>query len=251
MLTLMTRWLFLRGLGREIRHWEEFPALFSSTLTCGTLVLDLPGVGTAKNEVAPTSVTRMVELLRQRWRQSQTDAPWNIFGLSLGAMVALEWCHRYPKDFGRAVLVSASARNAGMFWQRLQPSGCWDLGAAALRYDPFQREQVILRMTSAHHSNNLEIAKKWARYATETPLKMTVFLHQLYAAARFSAPAPAAHMPPLLFLAGKADRMVNPICTQNLADYYKAPLHMHPTAGHDVPLDDPKWVVEIVRNSLT
>mgnify|MGYP006213324299 FL=1 len=75
-------------------------------------------------------------------------------------------------------------------------------------------------------------------------------LRQLLAAARYRAPA-TAPQPPLLLLASRHDQLVASRCSQALAAAWNLPLVMHPFAGHDLPLDDPAWVVEQVRQWAT
>ena len=48
---------------------------------------------------------------------------------------------------------------------------------------------------------------------------------------------------PLTVLASNGDRLCSPIASRRLAARLGAPLHVHPTAGHDLPLDDPDWVI--------
>jgi pimeloyl-ACP methyl ester carboxylesterase len=66
-------------------------------------------------------------------------------------------------------------------------------------------------------------------------------LRQLWAAARFSTPRAAPQLP-LLVLASAADGLVDPRCSQRLAQAWGAPMRTHPTAGHDLPLDAGAWV---------
>ena len=66
------------------------------------------------------------------------------------------------------------------------------------------------------------------------------WLAQIVAASRFSAVSEINI--PILFLSSGGDQLVNPVCSEKLAQKYKATLKNHPTAGHDLPLDDPQWV---------
>ena len=43
------------------------------------------------------------------------------------------------------------------------------------------------------------------------------------------------------------DRLVDPRCTTAIARAWGVPHELHPWAGHDVPLDDPGWVIEQVE----
>ena len=45
-------------------------------------------------------------------------------------------------------------------------------------------------------------------------------------------------------------RLVNPVCSTQLAQYWQASHHSHPWAGHDLPHDDGQWVCERVSGWL-
>ena len=62
------------------------------------------------------------------------------------------------------------------------------------------------------------------------------------AAARYQAPAQPPPVPTLL-LASVQDRLVSVACSRALARHWQCALQVHPTAGHDLPLDAGAWVV--------
>jgi pimeloyl-ACP methyl ester carboxylesterase len=74
-------------------------------------------------------------------------------------------------------------------------------------------------------------------------------LRQLLAAMRYRArrQAPAV---PLLLLGSEQDRLVDVRCTLALARHWGSALRLHPWAGHDLPLDDPAWVLAQLRGWL-
>ena len=49
---------------------------------------------------------------------------------------------------------------------------------------------------------------------------------------------------PVLVLNGGGDRMVDPRCSQALAEGWSVPLRVNPDAGHDLTLDQGEWVLE-------
>ena len=55
---------------------------------------------------------------------------------------------------------------------------------------------------------------------------------------------------PYLVLASKADRFTNYKCSERLAEKYNATLRLHEKAGHDLPLDDPQWIIDRVKESF-
>jgi pimeloyl-ACP methyl ester carboxylesterase len=42
------------------------------------------------------------------------------------------------------------------------------------------------------------------------------------------------------------DRLVSSHCSQNIAKKFDASCFTHPTAGHDLPLDEPEWLTQIL-----
>jgi hypothetical protein len=52
---------------------------------------------------------------------------------------------------------------------------------------------------------------------------------------------------PVLPLAAQQGRLVNVKCSLTLAQRWNCPIRLHPTAGHDLPLDDGVWVTQQVR----
>jgi pimeloyl-ACP methyl ester carboxylesterase len=108
-------------------------------------------------------------------------------------------------------------------------------------------EQAILRMTS-HHAPAGTLAH-WLALRQAHPVSRSNALRQLMAAARFGAPAEPPPCPTLL-LASLADQLVNVACSRALAQNWHCALQLHPSAGHDLPLDDAPWVIEQIRQWL-
>jgi hypothetical protein len=54
----------------------------------------------------------------------------------------------------------------------------------------------------------------------------------------------------LLVLASAGDRLVDHHCSLRLAQAWDAPCRLHPTAGHDLPLDAGGWVAQAVAQWL-
>ena len=67
-------------------------------------------------------------------------------------------------------------------------------------------------------------------------------LRQAFAAARYRGPAGRVETP-LLLLASRGDRLVDVACSRAMAATFGWPLREHASAGHDIALDDPGWVV--------
>jgi pimeloyl-[acyl-carrier protein] methyl ester esterase len=84
-------WILLRGLVREARHWEGFPARLAEALGEPARALDLPGNGELWREASPVSIDAMVESLREQLQAQESPGPYRVLAISLGGMVALGW----------------------------------------------------------------------------------------------------------------------------------------------------------------
>jgi len=247
----MSTWVLLRGLMRESRHWGEFPALFQNAMDGQALVtVDFPGNGSLHAQTSAGSVEGMVSDARTQLRQLGYVPPYRLLALSLGAMVAVAWCERYPQELEKLVLINTSLSPYNPFYLRLRPKNYFAL--MLLLYGSIaQRERLILRLTSRRsHTENLQaILLQWIAYAEEYPVSRANILRQLRAAfsyrARQSVPAT-----PVLLLAGQKDQLVNVRCSLTLAQHWHCAIRLHPDAGHDLPLDDSVWVIEQVKKWL-
>lgn len=243
----MSTWVLLRGLTRESRHWGEFPVLLQAQLGSAQVVtLDLPGNGTLHSQPSPASVPEMATACRALLRERGLTPPYHLLAMSLGAMVALAWAHEHPGELSGCVLINTSLRTFSPWYQRLRPRNYGAVLGMAVSRAPEANERTVLEMTTRHPTvDRNQLLADWVRWRRENPVSRANALRQLWAAARFSPPAGAPQVP-LLLLAGAADGLVDPRCSQRLAQAWGAPLRTHPTAGHDLPLDDGAWVVSEV-----
>lgn len=245
------RWLFLRGLVREARHWGPFPARFAQAVGApAPWALDLPGVGTEAGRPVPLSIAQMTDDVRARFlaRPDREEGPWSLLAISLGGMIALDWLARYPEDFERGVVINTSAGDAGRVWERFSFRQLPTV-ARCFFADPLLREQRILQMTSSRAAAELAAtAELFAGYAREVPVTPTVALRQLFAASRSRLPRQLAT--PTLVLASRGDRLVDHRCSERIAARLRLPIQLHEDAGHDLPLDAPDWVIARVTEWL-
>lgn len=248
----MSNWILLRGLMREQRHWGRFPGQLAHVLPDADIITpDLPGNGVHHAQRSATSVAEMVEFCRADLRARGVPAPWSLLALSLGGMVAVEWASRYPQEIARAVLVNTSMRPYSRFHQRLRWQNYPSILKLMIQGGVENQERLILRLTSREGDTELRegLLKRWLDYQREYPVTRDNALRQLWAAARFRAPA-ARPAVPLLILNSAGDQLVDPRCSANLASAWQSAHAVHPTAGHDLPLDAGEWVADQVAKWL-
>ena len=247
----MRTWIFLRGLTRESAHWGSFPDDFRQAMPDARIIsLDLPGNGQFHGQQSPLSVQAMVASCRDVLARNGERAPVYILAMSLGAMVATEWCRLAPNEIAGCVLINTSFRPFSPFYKRLRPGNYAALlRLGLLRGSPCETERSTLRLTSNRVAQRSQVINEWVDVRARRPVSPGNALRQLIAAARYRAPD-TAPVPNMLLLASQLDPLVNSQCSQAIAGAWDRPLVFHPFAGHDLPLDDPLWVVEQVQRWL-
>jgi pimeloyl-ACP methyl ester carboxylesterase len=248
----MRQWILLRGLTRETAHWGGLVADLQQALPGdAVLAVDLPGNGCWHHRPSPTTVQGMVQACRADLAARGLAPPYHLLAMSLGAMVAVEWARGAPQEVASGVLVNTSLRPFSPFYHRLRPQNYGALLRLVLWPRPAEAVELqVLAMTSNLAAARAPVLAHWAAVRRQRPVSGRNALRQLLAAARYRAPA-TAPLPHLLLLASRHDQLVASACSQALAAAWNLPLVMHPFAGHDLPLDDPAWVVAQVRKWAT
>lgn len=248
----MSAWIFLRGLTRESRHWGRFPATFCREIPAAQVhTPDLPGNGALYAERSPQQVEAMVESYRARLLRQGIAPPYYLLGMSLGAMVAVAWAARHAQEIRGCVLINTSLRPFSPFYQRLKPGSYSRLLKLALPGgSDEERERTILELTSRQVDLPVAVLQSWVAYRRECPVDSANALRQLLAAMRYRAPL-VRPQPPTLILASRHDALVDSACSRQLALRWGAAFAQHPTAGHDLPLDDAAWVARQVMHWLS
>jgi pimeloyl-ACP methyl ester carboxylesterase len=265
----MSQWILLRGLAREARHWGDFPALLKIAIAdtqgakgtegaqgaqgapvAEVTAPDLPGNGQLFRMKSPARIEVMVEHLRADLRQRQVAPPYHLLALSLGGMVAVAWAQTYPEEIAALVLINTSLRPLNPWYWRLR-SGSYSRLLQIVRAGANAplRERLILDLTCNFASENSAVLPQWIAWRNECPVSTGNALRQIAAAMLYSAPT-STPQPPALMLASDGDRLVDVRCTVQLAERWATKLALHPSAGHDLPLDAGPWVVAQVREWL-
>ena len=242
---IMRTWIFLRGLSRSSLHWGEFVVQFQSVLPQdAVLTLDLPGNGVLHREQSPVCVHDMVEHCRLQLHAQGVAPPYSLLAMSLGGMVAVDWAARYPQEVAGAVLINTSLRPFNPFFERLRVHNYpLFLRLAIFRIRDAQWERSILKITSRKGLES--VIPQWLALRRRYPVSKLNVLRQLWAAARFRPPT-TKPVAPILVLGSEGDELVSVKCSLALAAQWKCSLQVHPTAGHDLPLDDGPWVAQKV-----
>jgi len=254
-----SHWILLRGLAREARHWNDFPEKLTRALeargeNARVDALDLPGTGRFSEMKSPLSIAEMTEFARekfieirrkQRERGEKPSEKTRLIAVSMGGMIAADWMERWPDDFKECVLINTSFAGFSPVHHRLTPGAVKHIFGTLRQKTKVQQtlHELDLVTNTLEPEARESIAKKWQTYFDERPFTIENFSRQLFAAARFRAPAEKPNTP-VLVLYSEHDRMVSPECSKEIIRRWKASSEAHPTAGHDLTLDDAQWVIE-------
>ncbi|MCB0350638.1 MAG: alpha/beta hydrolase [Bdellovibrionales bacterium] len=240
-------WLLLRGLAREKKHWFDFPEKLQA-LNHRVHMIDLPGVGDENWTSPPLKISGYTDFLREKYlKEHRTSASQNngvekkfgLIGISFGGMIAMDWVSRYPGDFEKLVLINASAQDLSPMSQRISAFGIYCLARAAAAKTVEQEEHAILKMVSNLKAKDAQVLKANVDIAKNKRISKITIAKQIATATQFKSPDSLSAQ--VLVLNSLKDRMVDSRCSKSLADKYSAQIKFHPTAGHDLTLDDPEW----------
>jgi pimeloyl-ACP methyl ester carboxylesterase len=243
----MKTWLLLRGLGRDKRHWGTFVEDFVNTFSDDrVLTIDTLGNGDFCRVKSPLVIRQYTNHCRKQLAELENGEQINLVALSLGGMVALDWAHRYPAQVASLTLLNTSASNLTPPYQRMRFNALSQLlYAFLLKRNDHDIEQAIVDATS-NVDNSQSVVDCWTKYRHEKSTSIANTLRQLVAAARFTV-KPVEDVP-VLVLVSKKDRIVNPQAGVDLSRFLSSTLKVHPSAGHDLPLDADHWVTSQIKN---
>ncbi|WP_374073819.1 alpha/beta fold hydrolase [Bdellovibrio bacteriovorus] len=237
-------WILLRGLARGVGHWGSFVNKMKERFPEDNFeLLDLPGNGARNKEASPLSIPEYVKDLRSQSEFVKKGEPFKVLSVSLGSMITVEWMREYPHEVRKAYLVCTSSSGYSPFYQRfLLPNYLKSVHLFGAKNDEALWEKTILGMvTNSHERREAEILALM-EYTKAYPISIENMLRQMLAASRYRFPDEAPG--DVQLLGSHGDRLVSPKCTLKIAEKWGLKPTMHPWAGHDIPIDDPRWLVE-------
>jgi pimeloyl-ACP methyl ester carboxylesterase len=237
----MNNWIFLRGLTRGKGHWGYFPEYFLTRFPNANIeFLDLPGNGDRSNEVSPLRIQDYVHDLRKHSKLIHSGSV-NLLSISLGSMIAVAWQDLYPAEIAKTVLINTSFKGLAP-WQRFHLSSMKSFLQVPFAKSAWDKENLISQVVCNHEENRLKSLPLLVKQTERSTFQIQNFFRQLYAAAK--ADFPVQPKTQIVLLASQKDRLVSALCTQKLSQKWGVLAHFHPTAGHDLPIDDPDWVLD-------
>lgn len=230
-------WIFIRGLARHSGHWAHFVLEFRKHFPEDQIeLLDLRGNGTLAQSPSCLSIADNVRDLRSRSSLLKKEKSIYLMTISLGSMIGVEWSRLFPDEVAGLITINTSDRGSSRFFERMRPHNYKSLlkifsnpKASALVEEPIQTEKSI----SEEDKFKLVTSR-------------TNFIRQLIAAGSYHFPKQKPK-PDILMLCSEKDLLVNPVCSHKIADMWELEVRSHPTAGHDLPLEDAPWICSEIQ----
>jgi pimeloyl-ACP methyl ester carboxylesterase len=151
---------------------------------------------------------------------------------------------KYPQDICASVLVNTSLASLSPFYQRLRWQNYGQIIQILHSNDILAREKSIVRLVSSLNDEALvTTAEKWMAIYKQRPISFGTSFRQIMAAAKYK-PNNRVIEKPVLLLNSLGDKLVSPSCSAAIQKEFSLLLEVHSTAGHDLPLDAPDWMIE-------
>lgn len=238
-----TNWIFLRGLTRGNIHWGDFESIFKKHCPNSNLeFLELPGNGTLNLEQTPTNPIEVIKILIAKSKIYSKYDSINLCGISLGGMIALKWSELYPEKFSSVNVINTSLNQFSPFYKRLLPNNYTKILINLILKNEEKNEFFILKTTSNKFQTTKKHLKKFSTFAKVHKITTQNILKQLILANKIKISNPP--LVPLKIICSKNDRLVHFSCSEIISKKYQGIFFIHPSAGHDLPLDEPDWLIQ-------
>ncbi|WP_023604295.1 alpha/beta fold hydrolase [Aliivibrio logei] len=233
--------ILIRGLFRSQFHWGEFSLMLQKKYpNRPVFCIDIPGVGERYKESSPKSILEMVDSIRGDITNKKVV---DIVAISMGGMIALKWAECYPNEVRSIVCINTSAKGFSPFYQRLKPENYLKL-FKALCSRSVERETEIYRLVS-NKPVDIDVIDSWVKIDEQYTMSSLNFFRQLYAASTFNVSRVSCK---LLFISSLKDRLVDTEATKAIALKWGEKLIVNEQDGHDIPLDNPRWLYQQISD---
>ena len=240
----------LRGLVREKEHWNWFKSYIEDQFPSANIILlEIPGVGETCDQISPDSFKEMVKFMRDKHEDTiKNDEENLLMAMSLGGMIARVWLDIYPEDFKKVILVNTSFKGITPLFKRLRPLSL--LRFINIFFTPSieSREKKILAMVSNNKIEREKLIDSWVDIQKKRPVRRKSFINQIKAALTSKVSIEMPKGVELLIIGAKGDGLCHYESSILLNKAWGGELKIHESAGHDLPIDDPNWLVSTMKN---
>jgi pimeloyl-ACP methyl ester carboxylesterase len=236
-------WVFIRGLTRGVVHWGEFAKKFQDLHPDYKIeFIEIPGNGELSEMLTPKSPEELIEYLRSKSDIVKSAEEYNLCGISLGGMIVLKWAELYPDRISTVNVINTSLSQFSPFYKRLLASNYIKVAAGLFSSNPYQKEKLILNMTANNAESITRYLQIFTDFAKVHSVKKINFIRQIQLAKKIKIDN--WKNTKLNVISSTSDRLVSHSCSKMIAQKLNGKLIIHSSAGHDIPLDDPSWLIQ-------
>lgn len=236
--------VLIHGLGRVAAVWQEVARHVQGRIR---LVLpDNPGFGRSSHLEVPPSIEDHARLHHETLLDLDLAPPYHVAGLSLGGMIAPTLAARLESDCASLVMFCASSRESGFL--RLDPVSLVRmagrvLGTASLSHVVNMPELVSAELLERHPG----LPEALDDLQDEEGFRIVNGSRQILAAMSWQIGPHLDRLPEKrLVVVGSEDRLVPVENSRRLAEFTASPCRVLPGRGHDLSLDAPEQVAQIL-----
>lgn len=241
--------MLLRGLTRGNGHWGDFPEILKSKIPDAEIeLMEIPGNGTQNNKKTPVDVEEVIKDIKSRSQFLRDKDSFHLVAISLGGMVALKWAELYPIELASVTIINSSLKQCSPFYRRLKPENYQKIISALFKASPIDREKALLEITSNRTKKIDQFLDSFSKFSSLHRIDIANFFRQLLLANSIRIKGQITI--PIRIINSSADRLVDSTCSEKIKNLLSAPIFTHPTSGHDLPLDEPEWLTDILCGDL-
>ncbi len=245
--TCPQKWVFIRGLTRSRFHWLGFENEFKNYFKIESVELpEIKGNGYLSEELSPLKIEEAVLQLKDQIKP--TNEKIGLLALSMGGMIATKWAELFPDEVSHLILINTSFSSLSPFYHRLLIRNYFGIIQNFLIHDPVKMEKFIMSATSNFPEKWKPRLQEMVEFQKAHPVSLTNFMRQL----KMSGQAEFKNKPEseILIVNSLKDQLVSSSCSEAIAKQWGCQIKSHPTAGHDLPLDDSTWILEAIQKSF-
>ena len=238
--------LFIRGLTREVGHWRGFEKKFQlKNPNSNVMVIDLPGSGEFYQLTSPIHIDDYVHYVRNHFLQKKKDGLVVLIAISMGGMIALRWGELFPEEISKIFVINTSVSNLSNVFERFNILQFFKMLPNLLSSNIRKKEKAVLQLTTNHFNITDAELDFFEELQVKHPVSKKSALFQIWAASKYKLNDTLSV--PVIVITSLKDGLVSSNCSKKISQKLKAPLIVHPSAGHDLPLDDPDWLLSELR----
>jgi hypothetical protein len=233
-------WIWFNGLAREAGHWGGLPAKAERQLDEKVITFDLSSAPANKLSSSKPQTNDAIQAFATQIPRTHSL---KLLAVDSSASMALQYAATEPR-VKRVVLVNPLSRDDLVHLRVKWLQMARFFACFRANRDSLAAQHRALSLLSNSQDRCRQLASIWAEIQNRRPVSMAHCWLELKRSLRQRMPAPSQLLHcQIEVLVSRADAIISPKSGQHLARYYSSPLVLNLTAGHDIAVDDPHWLL--------